>query len=288
MVDKTNPLTQLQPPPQARFLVQDPHPRRPQLLRLVQRPGGGVPLVHRPVLRVHPRPHALHGAFVSGARRGGYDRSLNGGAAPQASARESAVPLRALSLPVQSSPLPPACLSGLAPAHVPALRPPSPQVPVIQLLLGGLGLISSTQMFSIWRYVVVRKTGRVCRSREPPLLRLRAPWHRSWSSRGCTVCSRPRSALTGSPCPVAGFPQVGSTVAAAVLTPSTDPLTQGLLALPLMGERALLFFRARVLVSTDVGCSCADGYRSSPGLFVSCRALLWRGGGACCVRERTG
>lgn len=28
---------------------------------------------------------------------------------------------------------------------------------MIQLLLGGLGLISSTQMFSIWRYVVVRQ-----------------------------------------------------------------------------------------------------------------------------------
>ena len=56
------------------------------------------------------------------------------------------------------------------------------QVPVIQMLLGGLGLISSQQMFSVWRYVVV-----------------------------------------------------GATLAAAVLTPSTDPFTQGLLALPLIG-----------------------------------------------------
>ncbi|XP_051144475.1 sec-independent protein translocase protein TATC, chloroplastic [Andrographis paniculata] len=56
------------------------------------------------------------------------------------------------------------------------------QVPVVQLLLGQLGLVSSYQMLSIWRYVVV-----------------------------------------------------GSVVAAAVLTPSTDPLTQMLLAGPLMG-----------------------------------------------------
>ncbi|KAL0430199.1 UNVERIFIED_CONTAM: Sec-independent protein translocase protein TATC, chloroplastic [Sesamum radiatum] len=56
------------------------------------------------------------------------------------------------------------------------------RVPVIQLLLGQLGLVSSDQMLSIWRYVVV-----------------------------------------------------GSVVAAAILTPSTDPLTQMLLAGPLMG-----------------------------------------------------
>ncbi|KAL3654452.1 hypothetical protein CASFOL_004133 [Castilleja foliolosa] len=56
------------------------------------------------------------------------------------------------------------------------------QVPVVQLLLGQLGLVSSEQMLSIWRYVIV-----------------------------------------------------GSVVAAAVLTPSTDPLTQMLLAGPLMG-----------------------------------------------------
>lgn len=56
------------------------------------------------------------------------------------------------------------------------------QVPVIQMLLGATGLVSATQMFAVWRYVVV-----------------------------------------------------GATVAAAVLTPSTDPFTQGLLALPLIG-----------------------------------------------------
>ena len=56
------------------------------------------------------------------------------------------------------------------------------QVPVIQILLGGTGLVSATQMFGAWRYVVV-----------------------------------------------------GATVAAAVLTPSTDPFTQMLLAAPLVG-----------------------------------------------------
>ncbi|XP_027151641.1 sec-independent protein translocase protein TATC, chloroplastic [Coffea eugenioides] len=56
------------------------------------------------------------------------------------------------------------------------------QVPVIQLLLGQVGLVSGDQMLSIWRYVVV-----------------------------------------------------GAVVAAAVLTPSTDPLTQLLLAGPLLG-----------------------------------------------------
>jgi sec-independent protein translocase protein TatC len=55
------------------------------------------------------------------------------------------------------------------------------QVPVIQLLLGQAGIVSSKQMLSVWRYVVV-----------------------------------------------------GSVVAAAVLTPSTDPFTQLLLAAPLM------------------------------------------------------
>lgn len=59
--------------------------------------------------------------------------------------------------------------------------PPS-QVPVIQVMLGQLGIVSSQQMFSLWRYVVV-----------------------------------------------------GATVAAAVLTPSTDPFTQALLAIPLVG-----------------------------------------------------
>ncbi|KAG6757708.1 hypothetical protein POTOM_038030 [Populus tomentosa] len=56
------------------------------------------------------------------------------------------------------------------------------QVPVIQILLGQVGLVSGDQMLSIWRYVVV-----------------------------------------------------GAVVAAAVLTPSTDPLTQVLLAGPLLG-----------------------------------------------------
>lgn len=56
------------------------------------------------------------------------------------------------------------------------------QVPVIQLLLGQTGLVTSEQMLSVWRYVVV-----------------------------------------------------GAVTAAAVLTPSTDPLTQCLLAGPLIG-----------------------------------------------------
>lgn len=56
------------------------------------------------------------------------------------------------------------------------------QVPVIQVMLGQLGLVSSEMMLSQWRYVVV-----------------------------------------------------GATVAAAVLTPSTDPFTQTLLAVPLVG-----------------------------------------------------
>ncbi|CAI5939390.1 unnamed protein product [Closterium sp. NIES-65] len=56
------------------------------------------------------------------------------------------------------------------------------QVPVIQLLLGQLGLVTADQMLGIWRYVVV-----------------------------------------------------GGVTAAAVLTPSTDPLTQCLLAGPLIG-----------------------------------------------------
>lgn len=56
------------------------------------------------------------------------------------------------------------------------------QVPVIQVMLGQLGVLTSDQMFGLWRYVVV-----------------------------------------------------GSTVVAAVLTPSTDPFTQALLAAPLCG-----------------------------------------------------
>eukprot|EP00667_Euglena_gracilis_P006379 EG_transcript_6434 len=56
------------------------------------------------------------------------------------------------------------------------------QVPVVQVLLGTIGVLSSDQMLSGWRYVVV-----------------------------------------------------GATIAAAVLTPSTDPFTQLLLAVPLVG-----------------------------------------------------
>ena len=56
------------------------------------------------------------------------------------------------------------------------------QVPVIQLLLGQAGLVTSKAMLSQWRWVIV-----------------------------------------------------GATVAAAVLTPSTDPFTQTLLAVPLVG-----------------------------------------------------
>lgn len=71
----------------------------------------------------------------------------------------------------------------LPPSPPPAAAAPGvTQVPVIQVMLGQLGIISSAQMFSLWRYVVV-----------------------------------------------------GSTIAAAVLTPSTDPFTQALLAAPLVG-----------------------------------------------------
>ncbi|KAK1437654.1 hypothetical protein QVD17_03449 [Tagetes erecta] len=56
------------------------------------------------------------------------------------------------------------------------------QVPVIQLLLGQVGLVTGDEMLSIWRYVVV-----------------------------------------------------GAVVAAAIVIPSTDPLTQMLLAGPLLG-----------------------------------------------------
>ena len=56
------------------------------------------------------------------------------------------------------------------------------QVPVIQILLGNTGLVTSKQMLSQWRFVIV-----------------------------------------------------GATIAAAVLTPSTDPFTQTLLAAPLIG-----------------------------------------------------
>lgn len=56
------------------------------------------------------------------------------------------------------------------------------QVPVVQVLLGSTGVVSSETMLSVWRYVIV-----------------------------------------------------GAVTAAAVLTPSTDPLTQCLLAGPLIG-----------------------------------------------------
>ena len=56
------------------------------------------------------------------------------------------------------------------------------QIPVIQVMLGQLGIVTSEAMFSQWRFVVV-----------------------------------------------------GATVVAAVLTPSTDPFTQTLLAAPLIG-----------------------------------------------------
>jgi len=60
------------------------------------------------------------------------------------------------------------------------------QVPVVQVLLGKAGVVRSSDMASVWRYVVV-----------------------------------------------------GSTVMAAVLTPSTDPFTQALLAVPLVGLYAM-------------------------------------------------
>ena len=56
------------------------------------------------------------------------------------------------------------------------------QVPVLQVLLGQTGIITSKQFFSVWKWVVV-----------------------------------------------------GATLAAAILTPSTDPFTQTLLAIPLIG-----------------------------------------------------
>lgn len=56
------------------------------------------------------------------------------------------------------------------------------QIPVIQIMLGQLGIVTSQAMFSQWRFVVV-----------------------------------------------------GATIVAAVLTPSTDPFTQTLLAAPLIG-----------------------------------------------------
>lgn len=75
------------------------------------------------------------------------------------------------------------------------------QVPVIQVMLGQLGLVTSEMMLSQWRYVVV-----------------------------------------------------GATVAAAVLTPSTDPFTQTLLAVPLIalymgGASAVKWIESRRLTS---------------------------------------
>lgn len=76
---------------------------------------------------------------------------------------------------------------------------PGLQVPVIQVMLGQLGIVSSEQMFSLWRYVVV-----------------------------------------------------GATVAAAVLTPSTDPFTQALLAIPLVGLYMGGAFMVKVLEQRKV------------------------------------
>ena len=56
------------------------------------------------------------------------------------------------------------------------------QIPVIQLILGFLGIVSSAQMFAGWRYIVL-----------------------------------------------------GAVVLGAILTPSTDPLTQSLLAGAVLG-----------------------------------------------------
>lgn len=77
---------------------------------------------------------------------------------------------------------------------VPCLSCAVLQVPVIQVMLGQLGIVTSEQMFGLWRYVVV-----------------------------------------------------GATVAAAVLTPSTDPFTQALLAIPLVGLYMGGAFMVRVL-----------------------------------------
>lgn len=76
------------------------------------------------------------------------------------------------------------------------------QVPVIQVLLGQLGLVTSEAMFSQWRYVVV-----------------------------------------------------GATIAAAVLTPSTDPFTQTLLAAPLIGLYMGGAAAVRILESQKVASS---------------------------------
>ncbi|CAI5523634.1 unnamed protein product [Closterium sp. Naga37s-1] len=79
--------------------------------------------------------------------------------------------------------IPHACILTTMHLHISTIaHPHSHTVPVIQLLLGQLGLVTADQMLGIWRYVVV-----------------------------------------------------GGVTAAAVLTPSTDPLTQCLLAGPLIG-----------------------------------------------------
>jgi sec-independent protein translocase protein TatC len=74
------------------------------------------------------------------------------------------------------------CLEGVAKSSRKCLWCLLLQVPVVQILLGQFGLVSSQQFFAQWRYVIV-----------------------------------------------------GATAAAAVLTPSTDPFTQTLLAIPLIG-----------------------------------------------------
>lgn len=71
-------------------------------------------------------------------------------------------------------------------------------------------------------------------------------------------------------------------MAAAVLTPSTDPLTQGLLALPLMGARA---------ASNGPAAAPPCGWaRLLSALLLASprRAVLRRGWGALSLRERAG
>lgn len=81
------------------------------------------------------------------------------------------------------------------------------QVPVIQIMLGQLGIVTSEAMFKQWRFVVV-----------------------------------------------------GATIAAAVLTPSTDPFTQTLLAGPLVGlymggAAVVRILEQRKLLSANTGSS---------------------------------
>ena len=84
----------------------------------------------------------------------------------------------------------------------------SAQVPVIQVLLGQFGLVTSTQMFSQWKFVVV-----------------------------------------------------GATVAAAVLTPSTDPFTQ-------VGMRCLRVLR-HLASSLELASAC-DLMLSMLSLLIIC------------------